>query len=261
MNKNIAWLIGFTVSDGSLSGAMVRVWNNEMTLIQRWKKLLVKEFNVNDKNIKISEEEPRKGAYKRNKTIYRAQVNSTEINRRILQEWKRILKTKDKAVIKSTVQSIFDAEASVDLHGSIIIWLKKNDKGLVMYNFIKNALKLLMIEYSETVNKDFCILTVIGSESKRENIVKFAENIGFTSKRKSAELQVTLEMLGNKRKPTEKDIVTFARKHNSFTIRDLIFHFKTRRYILHRIINRLLKKGILEKEGTYKSRLYSVLNS
>lgn len=226
MNQNIPWFIGITLGDGSLSGRMVRVWNNEKTITDRWTKILNKNFGIPKEKIKTRRLKKDRNGFKRNKETLEVTVNSLEFKRKIKRLTQELISSNDLESDKIVLQGIFDAEGSINGRCEVVIWQRKNEQGNMVTKFIKEKLQQLDIKFRDQSNNEFHIIFILGGLKNKDNFVNFSQLINFSHPKKKEWLDLDLEILSLNRKITEEEIVEFLQHVESVTVNDLVRHFK-----------------------------------
>ena len=122
VTEDIAWFIGITAGDGSLSGRMVRLWNNEKFLVDRWITIVNKTFGIPVEKVKIRMLKKDRKGFRRNRETIESTVNSTQFNRQIKELLENILSSDDVKMPGSVLQGIFDAEGSINGRCEVVIW-------------------------------------------------------------------------------------------------------------------------------------------
>lgn len=254
MNKNKAWFIGIILGDGSLSGGMVRVWNNEEFIVNRWIEILNKEFGISKDKVKTRKLKKDRNGFRRNKETIEATVNSAQFNREIKKLSQDVLSSSDLEIIRSTLQGIFDAEGSICGRCEIVIWQRKNENGDLIANFVRNKLQKLGIKFVNDPNDEFHIIRVLGGLRNKDNIVRFSRLIGFSHTRKKEWLNLVLEILSLNRKIDEDEIIQFLLERRSAIVKDMVLQFKVIETRIRRCLRKLQIKGIITKSNTWPRR-------
>lgn len=250
MNKNKSWFIGITLGDGSLSGRMVRVWNNEEFIANRWIEILNKEFGISEDKVKIRKLKKDRSGFRRNKETIEATVNSAQFNREIKKLSREVLSSNDSEIIRSTLQGVFDAEGSICGRCEVVIWQRKNEQGNIIMGFVKKNLELLDIKFVDDSNDNFNIIRILGGFRNKENIKRFAELINFSHPKKKEWLNLDLEILELSKKISEGEIINFLKTVKEVTVNDIVRHFKVIETRVRRKLKKLLKNGIIQRSNT-----------
>ena len=259
MMDDIGWFIGMTLGDGSLSGRMVRVWNNDVTIVDKWKEILKNQFNISDASIKIRKLSKDRNGFKRNSDTTEATVNSSQFNNQIKELTKKLLETENKNLMCSILQGLFDAEGSINGRCEIVIWQRKDKQGNLVTEFIKKSLEFLDIKFRDESNSKFNILLILGGTRNKENFLKFSELIGFSNQNKNNWLELDKEILQSNKKITEEEVILFLKENGEVTINDFVKSFKVIETRIRKSLNQLVERRVVNKISTWP-RKFSLTN-
>lgn len=257
MNKidsDVAWFVGATLGDGSLSGRMVRVWNNEEYVTNKWIEILKKEFAISEDKIKRRGLKKDRNGFSRNEETVEVTVNSTQFNREIKNLSQEVFHSNDLEAVRSSLQGIFDAEGSICGRCEIVLWQRKNKQGDLIANFVRCNLQKLNIKFVEDPNDEFHIIRTLGGLRNKENFVRFSELIGFSHPKKKTWLNLDLEILSLNKKIEEYEIIQFLQERGSATIKEMVLQFKVIETRIRRCLRKLQAKNLIVKSNTWPRR-------
>jgi len=257
INPDAAWFAGITLGDGSLSGRMVRVWNKEDYIVDKWIGILNEQFDIGNDKIKIRKLGRERSGFRRSEETNEATVNSVEFNRKIRRLCHTALSSKDFNVIKSVMRGIFDAEGSICGRCEIVLWQRKNDQGTEIANFVRSKLAELGIEFLEDSDDRFYIIRVLGGVKNKDNIKKFSKLIGFSHPEKRKWLELDLEILTLNKTVGEREIINFLKERNYVTIKEMVLHFKVIETRIRRCLRKLEERTVIRKIYTWP-RTFSI---
>jgi len=254
ITPDIAWFIGITIGDGSLSGRMVRLWNNEEFLINKWIEVLNSRFDIPREKIKIRRLKSNRNGFKRNKETIESTVNSTIFKKRIKKLFENVLAASNVNISGPILQGIFDAEGSVNGRCEVVIWQKKDRQGDLITEFMKSRLKEIGIKFVVQNNDNFHIILIPGGFRNHDNIRKFSELIGFSHPKKRKWLDLDLEILSLNRKITEKEMIQFLERVESATVNDMVVNFKVIEHRIRHCLRKLEMKNKIIKTNIWPRR-------
>jgi len=227
---------------------MIRIWNTNKLLIRKAVNILAKELKCS--NIKVSITKP-SSKIKRNKEVIEIKVNSSQKKKRIIFLLSKIRNTRNKRIISNFLRGFFDAEASIDFNGNIVIWQTKSKKGKDAIKLVLRSLKIIGINFKLWKNEKFFIIAIKGSKNNVENLIKFQKLVGFSHNVKAKKLKKLIEILKNRQKIDKKEIIDFIMHKKQINANDLIFRFNLLRTEAHRILKEFCKIGLLRRKNKH----------
>jgi len=246
LTENQAWLVGIIAGDGSLSGRMVRIWNTEKYVIEKAKRIILNEFKQERIIVSVASNK-KDNHFKRRMDVIELRVNSVKLKEEIKNLLFEIKATSNLETIFSFLRGVFDAEGSVDFNGNIVLWQRKNKKGMEIIRTIKRGLETSGINFRVWNNKNFFIISIPGNRSTQENLEKFRILIGFSHPKKDHDLTHLITILKSKKKPDKKEVLDFIKLRRRVKSADLINKFLLLRSEAHRLLKRLHKEGLVKR--------------
>ncbi|MBU0898331.1 MAG: hypothetical protein KKB03_00965 [Nanoarchaeota archaeon] len=245
--NKINWLVGIILGDGRVSERYVRIYNNDRNIIQMCKDIFQYNLKIPKNKFKTRMLSKNRNGYKRNAETIELGINSTVFAK----EFKNLTSKQLNNPKPYFMRGLFDAEGSVDLAGNIILWQRKDELGTTVSESIERFLKTYKIKYRIINNEDFYIFEILGRYKHYQNLTKFSEIVGFSSKQKLKDLNLIINIFSKRTFVKNQEIIKFVSKNKEVTLRDVIEKFEITKINGYTMLKKLVDENKIKKIKSY----------